>query len=84
MLLCKLKLCFDLFQTILADALVVKVYDAIGIAAEYAAGLIFLQDNAVFVGKDLQGILFVNVHGLTDADGQYDSPQLIYLAYDTC
>jgi hypothetical protein len=82
-LLYKLKLCFDLFKAILTDALVIEVYHAVCVVAEHASRLILLQNNAIFVNEDLKRIFFVNVHGLTDADGQYDSAKLVYFTYDT-
>ena len=74
----------DLLKAILADALAAEENDIICIGAEYAGGLIFLKDYSVFVGKDLEGVLFVDVHCLSDAYGEYDSAELVYFSCDTC
>ena len=29
-------------------------------------------------------VLFIDVHCLSDADGEYDSAQLVYFSYNTC
>ena len=74
---------FDLFEAVLANALATEEYDVVCIGAEYARGLIFLKDYSVFIGKDLERVLFVDVHGLSDADGENYSSKLVYFSCNT-
>ena len=78
------ELCFDLFKAICADALVVKVNNIVGVAAENAGGLIFLENDLIVIGKDLNGIFDVDIHNFSDLDGKNDSSELVYFSYDSC
>ena len=74
---------FDFLEAVLADALATEEYDIVGVGAEYAGGLIFLEDYSVFVGEDLERVLFIDVHCLSDADGENYSSKLVYFSCDT-
>ena len=54
-----------------------------GVAAEHAGGLTLPQNDASAVHIDLEGILFRNVQGAPQLDGQNDAAQLVHLADDT-
>jgi hypothetical protein len=58
--------------------------DVIGTVAENAGGLIFLQNDLIFVGEDLERVFFVDVHYLSDAYGENYSSKLVYFPCDTC
>ena len=74
---------FDLLETVLTDALTAEKYDVVRICTENAGGLIFLENYSVFVGEDFKRVLFIDVHCLSDADGEYDSAKLVDLSYDS-
>jgi len=52
--------CLDILDAILTDNLAMDISDALGIAAEYAGGLIFLQYNRIAVYVDLQRVTYCN------------------------
>lgn len=64
-----------------ADALVFVKGDAINVGAEHAGRFIFLQNNASFVGEDLQCVAYVDVHALTNFSRQNNSAKLVYFSY---
>ena len=72
-----LQLFLDLIQAICADALAVEEDDVIGVVTENAGGVIFLKNDAIVIGEDLDGILHLNVHGFADLDGEHDSAELV-------
>jgi hypothetical protein len=78
------ELCLDLFKAICADALVVKINNIVGVAAENAGGLIFFKNDLIIIGKDLNGIFDVDIHNFSDLDGKNDSSELVYFSYDSC
>ena len=78
------ELCLELLEAIGANSLVVEVNNVVGVSAEYAGGLVFLEDDLVIVGEDLYGILDVDVHDLSDLDGENYSSELVYFSYDSC
>ena len=78
------ELCLDLCQTVGTDTLAAEEGDVVRVVAEYAGGMIFLQDDAVIIGEDLDGILYLNVHCFTDFNGENDSTQLVYFSYHSC
>ena len=67
----------DLIETSGADALAVEEDDIIGVVAEDAGRMIFLKDDAIIIGEDLDGILDLDVHGFADLNGEHDSAQLV-------
>ena len=71
----------DLCKTVLANALAAEIYDIVGVVAEDAGGLIFLEDYLVLVGENFKRILLVDVHYLSDADGKNYSSKLVYFSY---
>ena len=73
-------LSLQLVQAGLADVLALVVDNVLCVVAENAGRLIFLKDYLVVVGEYLKRVLFSNVHGLSDADREYDSSKLVYLA----
>ena len=75
---------FDLCKAVLADALAIEIHDVVGIVAEDAGGLILLKDYLVFIGEYLKRVLFVDVHDLSDADGEDDSSELVHFSYYAC
>ena len=76
-----LKRFFDLLEAILTNALAVKENYIVCICAEYAGGLIFLQNDSVFVGENFKRVLFSDVHCLADADGEHYAAELVYFSY---
>ena len=73
----------DAFQALKAggaDALAFKFDYVVYVGAKGAAGNVFFQDDAAILGKDLQGILGLNVEGLSYLRGEDDSSELVYLA----
>ena len=76
----RLEMLLELIEAIGADALAVEKYNVVGIVAEDTCRMIFLQDDAVIVGEDLDGVLNLDVHGLSDLDRENDSAQLIYFS----
>ena len=49
------ELCLELLKAVGANSLVVEVNNVVGVSAEYAGGLVFLKDDLIVVGKDLNG-----------------------------
>ena len=72
---------FYLLKAVLANSFSVEKNDVVCICAEHAGGLIFLKDYSVFVGKYFKRILLVDIHSLSDADGEHNSSQLVDLSY---
>ena len=71
------KLFLDLIQTVGADTLAIKEYDVIRVVAEHACRVVFLQDDAVIIGEDLDRVLDLDVHCFADLDRKNDSSQLV-------
>lgn len=74
----------DLIEASGTDALTVKENDIVGVVAENAGGMIFLKDDAVIVGEDLDRVLYLDVHRLADLDGENNSAQLVNFSDHTC
>ena len=72
---------FQFCKAICADALVFVKCDAVNLGAEYARRLVFLQNNASLVCKDLQCITYVDIHTLTNFSRQDDSTKFVYFSY---
>ena len=72
-----------MIKTAFADALACEKHDVVRIGAEGAGRLIFLQNDAPLVGKDLKGILFFQIQCTADLNGQHKAPQLIDLSGDS-
>jgi len=58
----------DLIQTICADALAIEENNVVGVVAEDTCRVIFLQNDAVVISEDLDGVLYLDVHRLSDLD----------------
>ena len=76
--------CLYLCKAILTYSFAAEIYDIVSIVAEDAGGLIFLKNDLVVVGEDLKGVLFVDVHYLSYADGEDYSSKLVHLSYYAC
>ena len=74
------ELVLDLIEAIGADAFAVEEDDIVSVVAENAGGVIFLQNDAVVVGEDLDRVLYFNIHCFADLDGEDDSAQLVDLS----
>ena len=59
-----------------------EVDHILGVVAENAGGLVLFQYNGGAVHIDLQRILFRDVQGAAQFDGQDDPPQFIYFAHN--
>ena len=70
----------ELIQTICADALTIEENNVVGVVAEDTCRVIFLQNDAVVISEDFDGVLYLDVHRLSDLDRQNDSTQLIYFS----
>ena len=68
-----------LFDASTADALTVEIYGVVCAVAEDAGGLILLQDDAIVVGEDFDGILLLDIQNLSYFNGKHDSSQLVNL-----
>jgi hypothetical protein len=66
-----------LSETILTDTFAIEKYDIVSVVAEYASGLILLKDYLVIICEDFQGILFIDIHVLSNADWKNDSTKLV-------
>ena len=75
---------FYLFKAALANSLSAEENYVVCVIAENTGGLIFLEDDFVFIREYLKRILFVDIHGLSDADGKNYSSELVYFSYHTC
>ena len=75
------KLRLDLGQTVGADTLAAEEGDVVRVVAEYAGGVIFLQNDTVVIGEDLNSVLDLNVHRFANLNGENDSAQLVYFSY---
>jgi ATP-binding cassette subfamily B protein len=62
----------------------VEIDDIVSVVAENAGGLIFLEDNSVFVRKYFERILFVDPHCLSYADREDYTAKLVDLSYNAC
>ena len=51
----------ELFDAVGADAFAVEDGDVLGAVAKDAGGVVFLEDDAIVVGEDLDGVLDVNI-----------------------
>jgi hypothetical protein len=74
----------DLCDAALADTHTVEINDIVSVVAENARGLIFLKNNSVLVRKYFKRILFVDPHGLSYADREDYTTELIDLSYNAC
>ena len=74
------ELLLHLFNARGANTLAVEINDIVNVVAENAGRLILLQDDAVVVGKDFNGVLLLDVQNFADLDGEDDSSQLVDLA----
>ena len=79
----KSKLCFYFFKAVGADTLVVEINNVVRVAAENAGGLIFFKDYLIIIGEDLDGILDIDIHYLSDLYGKNYSSKLVYFSYDS-
>ena len=79
----KSELCLELLEAISANSLVVEVNNVVGVSAEYAGGLVFLKDDLIVVGEDLNGVLYVDIHYFSYLDGENDSSKLVYFSYNS-
>ena len=70
----------ELIEAICADTLAVEEDDVVRVIAENACRVIFLQNDAVIVGKDLNSILDLDIHGFSDLDRENDSAQFIHFS----
>jgi hypothetical protein len=76
------KLRFDLFDALAADTLIVEIDDIISVAAEFAGGVIFLEDDtAAVVGENFNGVFDLDVHGIAQGFGKHDAAKLVDSAY---
>ena len=74
---------FQFFQTASANTLVPEIYHVGGIVTEHTGGLILSKNDRISVGKDLNRVLFVNIHHLAKLNGKNDTSKLVYLSYNT-
>ena len=65
------------------DVLALEVDDILCVIAENAGRLILFQHNGSTVHIDLQRILFRDVQGAAQLNGQHDPPQLIHFTHDS-
>ena len=77
----------DLFNkalyTALADKLALVFNEVLCLAAEDAVGLMLLEDDAVALYIDFNGVLFGQIEGSSHFNGQNDSSKLVELTNDT-
>jgi len=78
------ELILDLVETIGADAFTVEENDVVCIVAENAGRVVFLQNDAIVVGENLNGILYFDVHGFANLNGEHDSAQLVHFSDHSC
>lgn len=74
----------QLLEAILTDALVLEIYNVLGVAAEDAARLIFFEDDLIAVNEDFNKIFRGDIHGSAQFNRYYNTSQRIKLANDTC
>ena len=67
----------ELIQTICADALTIEENNVVGVVAEDTCRVIFLQNDPVIIGEDLDRVLDLDVHCFADLDRKNDSSQLV-------
>ena len=74
------ELLLELIQTFGANTLAVEKYDVVGVVAENAGRVVLLENDTVIIGENLNGILYFDVHCLSDFDRKNDSSQLVYFS----
>ena len=78
------KMLLELIQASGANALAVEENDVICVVAEDAGRVVFLKNDAVIIGEDLDGVLNLDVHCFSDLDRKNDSSQLVYFSDHSC
>lgn len=73
-----------LSDAVRADIFALEIHYAVGIAAEYARWLIFVQHDIITVHIDFKRVFNVNVQSASKLNGQYYPSQLVNLSHDTC
>lgn len=74
------KLTLNFFQASRTNALLRENQKIFAFFTENTGLLVFLQNDRIAVGINLKGILYLNVHCLTDLGGKYHSSKLIHSA----
>lgn len=71
---------YHFILTIPANVFPFKPDNALRAAAEDAGGFIFFQHNLILFHKDFQVILFADVQGSSQLDGEYDPTKLVHFS----
>ena len=71
-------------KTMLADKLALVHDYLIGVSAEKASGLVFLEYDLIVLNEDLDRVLGFDIHFVAKLDWKYDPSKLIDPAYDSC
>lgn len=77
-------LLLKLLETMPADELALEVNYIVCVAAKKAGGLIFFQNDPVFVGEYLDRIIVGQTHYVSELDRYDESAEGIDLSYDSC
>lgn len=75
---------FEFLDASGADAFAVEVGDVLGVIAKDAGGMVFLEDDAVVIGEDLDGVLDFDIQCLSNFDRKHDSAKLVYFSDHSC
>ena len=66
-----------------ANILAFVMDDVLCVAAENAGGLVLFQHDLISIHIDFQGILYLDIHGAAQFNGQHNTAQFINLANNT-
>lgn len=73
----------ELADAILADQFALEVGNVVGISAEDAGRFILFENDLVLVYKNFNGVLAVDIHGVTNFNRENDTTKFIDLAYNS-